>query len=204
MSNIKYLNNIFTESELNLLAISVQNSEKHHDPEYGRQMGKNLNNIGIIHNKVLSIAEDVFESPLSIASIISCTYSNEFGIPNLPPHFDGAAAGHIINFQLKSNTSWDIGLDLDLYPIKDNSALLFNANETAHWRPHKTFKDEEYVTMIFFRFKSTESEKIYNNPPSFHRPGPEGHGFNCIGCMSKPRSINEDLIDKIYKIRDAS
>jgi len=170
------INNVFSDEELSLLAISIKNSSKDHDPEYGRELGKSLSNIDFIHNKVCSIASTMFETELVVSSITSCTYSNEFGIPNLPPHFDNAKHGHIINFQLDSNTSWDIGLNLDTYPMEDNSALLFNANEVAHWRPRKTFNPGEYVTMIFFRFMETNKSTS-----------------NIV--------YNQNIIDEIYKIR---
>ena len=172
------INNVFSDQELELLAISIKNASKDHDPEYGRELGKLLSNMDIIHNKVCSIASTMFETKLVVSSITSCTYSNEFGNPNLPPHFDDAphGHGHIINFQLDSNTSWDIGLNLDTYPIEDNSALLFNANTVAHWRPRKTFNPGEYVTMIFFRFMETNK--------------------------STSNAVRDpNIIDEIYKIR---
>ena len=170
------INNVFSDEELSLLAISVKNSSKDHNPEYGRELGKISSNTDFIHNKVCSIANTMFDTELSVSSVASCTYSNEFGIPNLPPHFDNTEQGHIMNFQLDSNTSWDIGLNLDTYPMEDNSALLFNANEVAHWRPHKTFNPGEYVTMIFFRFRETNESKS-----------------NIV--------YNQNIIDEIYKIR---
>lgn len=205
MSNKAFkINNVFSDQELNLLAISIQNAPKYHDLEYGRELGKTLSNIGIVQNKVSSIANAMFETELVLSSIMSCTYSNKFGTPNLPPHFDNAEHGHIINFQLDSNTSWEIGLNLDLYPMEDNSALLFNANVLAHWRPHKKFNDNEYVTMIFFRFMETNknsSSMVHANPIPFHRPDSKGHGSTCSGCKPYQKPISNEIIDQVYKER---
>jgi hypothetical protein len=198
------INNVFLDHELKLLSSGVDNSPKHHDPEYGRELGKTLTNIGIVPNKVSSIANTMFETELVLSSIMSCTYSSEFGTPNLPPHFDNAEHGYIINFQLDSNTSWDIGLNLDLYPMEDNSALLFNANEMAHWRPYKTFNDNEYVTMIFFRFKEVNKKSanaVQANPIPFHRPDSNGHGPNCAGCKPYQTKTPNEIIDQVYRER---
>jgi hypothetical protein len=93
-------------------------------------------------------------------------YSNKYGSPNLPPHFDGDTNDVIINFQLSSNTSWDLGLGLETYTLEDNSAVVFNGNTNIHWRPHKTFKDGEYVAMIFFRLFNKEKRTNYSYLPS--------------------------------------
>jgi len=93
------------------------------------------------------------------------TYGAEYGTPNLPPHFDGDTNDLIINFQLSSNTSWPLGLDLETYNMEDNSALIFNANTNIHWRPNKVFNDGEYVQMIFFRFYKINNRTDYSYVP---------------------------------------
>jgi hypothetical protein len=86
-------------------------------------------------------------------------YNSKYGNPNLPPHFDGDQTELMVNYQLKSNTSWAIGLNKETYNLEDNSALIFNPNESIHWRTKKTFKDGEFVKMIFFRFADPNNEK---------------------------------------------
>lgn len=81
-------------------------------------------------------------------------YSNKYGVPKLRPHYDGDFTDYIIDFQLSSspNTSWPLGIDMNLYTLEDNSAVLFHPNRNVHWRPRKTFKDDEYIRVMFFRF----------------------------------------------------
>lgn len=93
-------------------------------------------------------------------------YSNKYGQPQLPPHFDGDYNDLIIDYQLASNTSWSLGVDTSTYQLEDNSALIFNPNAYAHWRPRKAFKGGEYVRMVFFRFSSPINTSDYSYLPN--------------------------------------
>ncbi len=118
-----------------------------------------------VQDKIVKIAEDILKEPANISSALHVTYGAEYGTPNLPPHFDGDTNDLIINFQLSSNTSWPLGLDLETYNMEDNSALIFNANTNIHWRPNKVFNDGEYVQMIFFRFYKINNRTDYSYVP---------------------------------------
>jgi len=104
-----------------------------------------------IYKKVKDFIK-TFSKDVRLGNILYVEYNNKYGTPNLPPHFDGDSSKFVVNFQLSSNTAWDLGIDFDIYSIEDNSALIFDPNKNIHWRPKKTFKDGEYVKMIFFRF----------------------------------------------------
>ena len=120
-----------------------------------------------IKDMLIKIASDILDEPVSLDHALCATYSSKYGVPNLPPHFDGDKNDLIINFQLSSNTSWDLGLNLELYPIKDNSAVVFNGNTNIHWRPHKTFNNVDYVQMIFFRFYKINNRSDYSYLPIY-------------------------------------
>lgn len=105
---------------------------------------------------------------LTMASPLIVEYSNKYGSPHLPPHFDGDSNEVIIDYQLSSNTRWPIGLNISAHDLEDNSALIFNPNTNVHWRPHKTFNDGEYVRMMFFRFFDEKSPADYSYLP--HHP----------------------------------
>lgn len=110
-----------------------------------------------LNKKLLNTAKNISLKELSISAMTYVEYNKNYGTPNLPPHLDGDSSDVIINYQISSNTSWDIGFDTKIYKIEDNSALVFNPNKNIHWRPHKTFNEDEYVKMIFFRLCSKES-----------------------------------------------
>lgn len=106
-----------------------------------------------ITDKLTDIVNGLYDKKLITRNSPLCVdYSAKYGKPDLPPHFDGDTNEIIVDFQLSSNTSWDLGLGIEVYSIEDNSALIFNPNTNIHWRPHKQFEDGEYVRMLFFRF----------------------------------------------------
>jgi hypothetical protein len=115
--------------------------------------------------KINQIVRSLTDTPLSLKHSMYVEYSNKYGIPNLPPHFDKDDGDLIVNYQLKSNTSWGVGVGLDIYDLEDNSAVVFNGNTHIHWRPHKQFKDKDYIRMIFFRFHNRENPSDYSQLP---------------------------------------
>lgn len=116
-------------------------------------------------DKLEALASDFAGVKLTLDHAAYAEYNGKYGTPNLPPHFDGDTNDLIINYQLESNTDWDLGIDLATYNLEDNSALVFNANTTVHWRVHKEFKEGEYVKMLFIRFYEAGNRKDYSFVP---------------------------------------
>jgi len=171
--NIHKINNLFTEKELTEIKDIVNNTKF---PKNDRILGRIMLYIDLpvdIKNKFIKLVNDISPNKLKLSHIMCVQYSSKYGQPNLPPHLDGSDTNIMIDFQLESNTSWDLGIDTEIYPLEDNSLLVFNPNENIHWRPYKTFKDGEYVNMIFARFVDPEnlidySDKQYlQNDPIF-------------------------------------
>lgn len=121
--------------------------------------------------RLYEIAAKASDLPLKIDHAMYVEYNRLYGVPNLPPHFDRDTNDLIVNMQLESNTDWEIGLNLQTYTLKDNSAVLFNGNTESHWRTKKTFKDGEYVKMVFVRFYNSEKRSDYSYLPN--NPGDE-------------------------------
>jgi hypothetical protein len=177
----KKFNNLFSESELNILNNSINslicdffsdskdlegiNENCNIDGDLGRLKVSGFDSkINESIRYVLSnTAKIVSNKDLSLSSMTYVEYNSKFGTPNLPPHFDGDSTDLIINFQLSSNTSWDVGVGLNVYSLEDNSAIVFNSNEEIHWRTKKTFKEGEFVKMIFFRFQDLKSPSDYSH-----------------------------------------
>ena len=120
-----------------------------------------------IKDKLTQFVNDRYGPGLVLHHAMYANYSNKHGNPNLPPHFDRDQCSVVIDYQLESNTYWDLGVGLNTYSIKDNSALIFNANTNIHWRPHKDFEDGEYVKMILFRFFNPIDRVDYSHLPQF-------------------------------------
>lgn len=120
-----------------------------------------------------SLSPDIHEAlkplvdpSLTMEHAMYVEYNAKYGEPNLPPHIDGDKNDLIVNFQLSSNTSWDIGLGTETFTPEDNSAVIFNGNTNVHWRPHKRFEEGEYVKMIFFRFFNEANPSDYSHIPT--------------------------------------
>lgn len=109
--------------------------------------------------KLTKIVNSLLNTNYRLSGTTYVEYNSKYGVPNLPPHFDGDETDLMVNYQLLSNTSWSIGLDKQVYSLEDNSALIFNPNQSIHWRPRKVFKDGEFIKMIFFRFVDVKNKK---------------------------------------------
>ena len=171
--SIKKITNLFTESEISYLKkeikkiqqLSIFKTYSDISGDLGRMNTfiPIANISGPISDKVLEVANSINDKSYKLTNVLYVDYSNKYGEPNLPPHFDADSCDLIVNFQLSSNTSWDLGLEMQTYEIEDNSALIFNANHYIHWRPHKIFNDQEYIRMIFFRFKDVNYQEDYSH-----------------------------------------
>lgn len=161
------VNNIFTPEELEILKNEISQRPIEIDENLGRKHLGDLTNVftPAMDKKLCDIAKDATVFPLKMVHALCTTYSAKYGQPNLPPHFDGDTNDLIINMQIDSNISWDLGLNTDIYSIEDNSAIVFNGNTEVHWRPHKEFKEDEYITMMFVRFYNEENPSDYSYLP---------------------------------------
>ena len=162
--------NIFTEEELEAIHTAIENAGEKTVDSGGTPLGRmNIAKFNIPESaidKIKNLANFVAKKELGFNGGGSCVLSsNKYGQPNLPPHFDGDKNELIVDYQLSSNTNWGIGVNMEVYELEDNSAIAFNPNTNIHWRPHKEFKDGEYVTMLFFRFFDTENRIDYSYVP---------------------------------------
>lgn len=161
----KKVNNVFTEKELISIKYYIDKLGRH---EVQEDLGR-VNITGFdfhpdIVEKILGLARDSFDFNVKKnGSAMVVEYSSKYGLPNLPPHFDGDDSDLIFNFQLESNTHWDVGVGIEAHPMEDNSAIMFRPNADPHWRPHKAFKEGEYVKMIFLRFQDIDNYKNYEH-----------------------------------------
>jgi hypothetical protein len=173
MENVYRISNLFSEEDLAVInKIADETSMEKEDRVLGRAIYFIRIPTDILDRANKRIGQELGRD-LRIHGISCAEYRKDYGQPNLPPHFDGDNNELIVDYQLRSNTHWGLGLDTEFFPMQDNEAIAFNPNEKAHWRPHKEFKDEEYVFMIFFRFPDNTglinySHKRYNqNNPIF-------------------------------------
>ena len=162
MSIVK-VNSVFSDKELIYLNNLINELPTLDDPNLGRvQNSFGINDLGL-NIKIQNLANSLSDKKLRFNSTSYAYYSKAHGEPNLPPHFDSDSTDLIIDYQLEANISWDLGINTELYPLEDNSAIVFNPNTNIHWRPHRRFEDGEYVKMLFFRFIGLDSVSDYSH-----------------------------------------
>lgn len=161
------LDNVFTQEEFFFIRDSISEipeKEFQTDSALGRVLIHRVFVGDKIKNRVVEITHSASGQRLISSSWATLAiYSNKHGRPNLPPHFDGDDTDLIFSYQFESNTQWDVGVDLETFPLKDNSAIVFNPNRHIHWRPRKKFEDGEYVAMIFFRLLNPIERSDYSS-----------------------------------------
>lgn len=188
MENVYRVKNFLLPEELEMIHYLLTDedqwssrSEKKEDPNLGRVMYTVYLPYSILNN-IQDRVEELVDKKLPPINAMWVTYDAKYGQPNLPPHYDGDTNALIIDYQYKSNTTWGFGVDKEVFEMEDNEAIIFNPNEYPHWRTRKTFKDGEFVTMIFFRFPDFEGETDYSHMRF---------------------SQDDPIFDDIRKIRDA-
>jgi hypothetical protein len=156
--NVYTINNVFLQQEIKRIKKDLDSSTHMPDPALGRdrvEFDKMTDEFRKqLVDKVSDIVLNLTNQELVCDGFYAVRYSNKHGKPNLPPHFDGDKSDFVFSFQLPSNSFWGFGLGLKVHELENNSAILFNPNKNIHWRPHKRFRDVEYLDMIFFRFIS--------------------------------------------------
>ena len=158
MNNVYRVTDFLLPEELESIRDSLEsNTAKEQDPALGRVMYA-VPLSGIVLEAIRDRVSSIVGKKLDRPNVIFTDYAVEHGQPNLPPHFDGDNNSLLIDYQYKSNTSWDLGVNSTVYEMIDNTAIIFNPNEYPHWRPYKTFKEGEYITMAFFRFPSPDTD----------------------------------------------
>lgn len=165
------LDNLFTSTELEAIneAISIASTEADYDQELGRKRLEGVRVPHQIEEKLTLLVQELTGRELKMNLPPQYVeYNSSYGAPNLRPHFDRDFNDYIIDYQLNSNTTWPLGVDLSVYPLEDNSAVAFNPNTNIHWRPRKEFQPGEYVQMMFFRFFDPVNKSDYSYLP--HNP----------------------------------
>lgn len=149
-------------NELKDFHASLPKGEEH--PEYGRlHTGRDLPDH--ILDAIQTIVAPFSDRKLRFHTTAQfVTYSNKYGVPNLPAHFDGDGTEFLFNYQLDSNVTWPLGLNTQAFALRDNDVVIIRPNQDIHWRPNQEFKDGEYVTMVFVRFHFADEGK---NPDKY-------------------------------------
>jgi hypothetical protein len=132
-----------------------------HKKELGRIVLHNLKiPQNIIDRLTLLINESGFKGYKYSDSTSYFEYNGLFGNPKLPGHKDHTETDFTVHldYQIKSNTDWNINVEGFDYLLKDNEGLIFMGKEQEHSRPFKKFNDGEFVNIVLFRFIKQERQ----------------------------------------------
>lgn len=163
MYNAEIIRDVLSEEEIIQLKKYIVECKSDEYPDEP-QLGRSRTNMDLdlfpknILDKINSLGKQISGSNIGVGHVYASTYSNEFGRPDLPPHLDPSNAVFCIDYQLESNTVWDIAVEGTLYRLKDNNAVTIPTSTHAHWRKQKAFLDGQFVTMVFFHFNELDFE----------------------------------------------
>ena len=163
MENVYEVSNFLLPEELEIIKNTLE--DRRFEQKDG-VLGRIIYSLPLPHEMLENIqarVEDLIGKKLEPISVSFTDYESKYGQPNLPPHFDGDNNSLIVDYQYKSNTSWGLGVAATVFEMTDNKAVIFNPNEHPHWRPHKTFDNDEFITMAFFRFPDLSGVTDYSN-----------------------------------------
>lgn len=178
---LKKIENVFSDEQVASLKNIIINEKKNReifvwDEEVDKTFPKQESITKIIQNVRLGkislnlndlITEDIKNTlrqvseksglPGKFANATYTEYSLQYGLPELRSHKDKFTNFWLVDYQLESNTDWDIYVENETFSLKDNEALAFYPDLLEHGRPKKAFKDGEYLSMIFFSMIATDT-----------------------------------------------
>jgi hypothetical protein len=154
----KVIKNIFTEDQVLAIKDSISKSKKGFvNPNRAQAYTISWELPDDVRKKIENLAFDTTGEEWLIADFAFCRYQNKTidgkeWKPELKMHRDENFQSQrlCLDYQLESNTSWDMIVVDSLFPMEDNSALLFSSTDQFHGRPKKKFLDGEFIDLIFF------------------------------------------------------
>jgi hypothetical protein len=164
--------NIFSEDQVKRIYSAIQSAEKKNyfnTKPRGQAYTVGWDLPEDVRKTVQDIAKEETGEDWLVADFALCTYTTQVGIPELKMHRDENFATQRVcfDYQLESNTSWDIIVGRERYEMEDNSGILFSSTDQYHGRPVKEFTDTDYMKLIFFHMskdgKHDSKEENENN-----------------------------------------
>lgn len=120
--------------------------------------------------------------------------------PSLFPHYDETfkEPRFTFDYQLRSNIDWPIVVEPNKELIlKDNQAATFSGTNQIHWRTPTTFKDGDFVEMVFCHFsdptqgpKPEEVNDVMNEKAAKYQEWFDANGGYSNGKYLEGRYVN--------------
>jgi hypothetical protein len=152
------IKNVLSQQEIDTLYEIIGNqSEQYVLPIYSQKVS-DFDLPDEISKKIIRYCEEVSGvSGLVLYAYQFARYQNhkdsngEIIRPMLSPHWDGVfqEPRFTFDYQIGGNTTWGLTVEDRNFVLNNNEAITFSGTHQVHWRPHKIFKDNEYMDMIF-------------------------------------------------------
>jgi hypothetical protein len=151
------VDNVLTQEEIDQVYAEL---EQAYDSYIMERYGQKISNFRMSKfalDKIVKICEEVSGvSGLVLEAYQFSRYEKftkpdgSISSPRLIPHYDSFPEPRFtFDYQISSNTSWPLVVEGTEMILADNQALTFSGTHQIHWRPEKTFKDGEFIDMIF-------------------------------------------------------
>jgi hypothetical protein len=151
------------------------------------------------NGKILNIAKEI-SSSAKVKYFNINKISSEYGRPALPPHLDyQQGVSFLIDFQISSNYTWSKFIDSVPYDLRDGDALIFDPEDSVHWRQPRMPKPNEFIYLLCVYFED-DSEKEYSviDRSKRYSEGVKNYKDQCSHEFGRP-----DLIDwNQFTVRD--
>lgn len=174
------IDNIFTDSEIEDIYKHVETAgdRKRFLDYYSQTAYFNWLPQHIV-DTIVAKAQATIDTPIMLRELSFARYEKQSDdIPvQLTPHRDETFREPrlTVDIQIKSNIDWLISVEGREYQLKDNQALTFAGTHQVHWRPKRSFKDGEFLDMIFAHFSAKDytenelGELISSDDPSLQK-----------------------------------
>jgi len=162
------IKNLLSEEDFFMLQNHVKNIDKsttHFYDGYNRYEWNSTNELNYIHEKLLPIAREYFESPNLLPSFNFASWY--FGDASLEHHTDINACTYSIDLAVYATQDWDLYVEGIAYRLKENEALLYYGEEQEHWREPLINPDNNVICNTFF-FYVEPDHWFFTQPKSEH------------------------------------
>lgn len=162
------IKNLLSEEDFHMLQSHVKNIDKsttHFYDGYNRYEWNSTNELNYIHQKLLPVAREYFESDTLLPSFNFASWY--FGDASLEHHTDINACTYSIDLSAYSTQDWDLFVEGTPYRLAENDALLYYGENQEHWREPLVNPDNNVICNTFF-FYVEPDHWFFTQPKSEH------------------------------------
>jgi len=162
------IKNLLSEEDFAILknhVINMDKSKTNFYDGYNRYEWNSTPELNEIHEKLLPLAREKFESDTLLPSFNFASWY--FGDASLEHHTDINACTYSVDLAVYATQDWDLWVEGVPYNLKENEALLYYGEKQEHWREPLVNPENNVVCNAFF-FYVEPDHWFYTAPKSEH------------------------------------